>query len=284
MREKQFYQLEQTDHKAILTIYGTIYRSENDDRHQLADKIMLLPNVPVDVYINSRGGSVAEGLNIYNALLRHPAKVTTYNDGFACSAASVVFLAGEERIMSHASLLMIHNAWTFAAGNAKELRKQADDLDTITEPSMNAYMSRVKIEREELARMMDEETWIKPEQAVEWGFATGVDDGKDEGDVSQSVKELIFRQLTEPQTVKVAELIEATVDVSVKHSMKEYLEAASDLTARIEAISRGLKALTPGFEALGADFKAAKEVEEEQKRTFLQQLRASLPGKENENA
>ena len=68
----------------------------------------------INVYIIPYGGEVAEGLAIYNALKRHKAKVTTYVDGFACSIASVIFAVGDERIMSDTSLLMIHNAWTWA--------------------------------------------------------------------------------------------------------------------------------------------------------------------------
>ena len=98
---------------------------------------------------------MAEGLAIYNALKRHKAKVTTYVDGFACSIASVIFAAGDERIMSDTSLLMIHNAWTWASGNANELRKQAEDLEKITQASINAYMQIVNIEEDELKEMMD---------------------------------------------------------------------------------------------------------------------------------
>jgi len=164
--EQNFYQIEQNGNEATITIYGDIYYSEWNEKHKLPDEINALSARVINVIINSRGGDVAEGLAIYNALLRHPAKVKTYNDGFACSAASVAFEAGDERIMSHASLLMIHNAWTFAVGNAKELRKTADDLDTITEPSVAAYLTRVNLSREQVVKLMDEETWITPEQAV----------------------------------------------------------------------------------------------------------------------
>ena len=72
-------------------------------------------------------------------------KVTTICDGFACSAASVIFMAGDERIINEASLLMIHNAWTYANGNATELRKAAEALDKITQASVNAYVSQAVI-------------------------------------------------------------------------------------------------------------------------------------------
>jgi ATP-dependent Clp protease protease subunit len=129
----------------------------------------------IEVHINSYGGEVAEGLAIYNALKRHKAKVTTYCDGFACSIASVIFMAGDERVMSEASLLMIHNAWTRTAGNAEELRKQADDLEKITQASVNAYKANSALSEDEIKSLMDAETWILPEDALAYGFATRID-------------------------------------------------------------------------------------------------------------
>lgn len=128
----------------------------------------------INVHINSYGGAVSEGLAIYNTLKNHKAKIRTYCDGFACSAASVVFMAGDERIMNDASLLMIHNAWTRATGNAAELRKTADDLEKITQGSIEAYKARTTIDEAKIKELMDAETWILPSEALEWGFATGV--------------------------------------------------------------------------------------------------------------
>lgn len=128
----------------------------------------------ITVHINSYGGEVSEGLAIYNALRNHPAAIRTICDGFACSAASVVFMAGDERVMNEASLLMIHNAWTYASGNAEELRKAADDLEIISDTVAKAYEAYVKISEEELKALLDGESWIKPEDALEMGFATSI--------------------------------------------------------------------------------------------------------------
>lgn len=128
----------------------------------------------ISVFINSYGGEVAEGLAIYNSLRRHPAKIKTYCDGFACSAASVVFMAGDERIMSNASLLMVHNAWTCAIGDHNQLRKDADDMETITQAAVNAYMEKVSITEEELKALLDAETWISPDDALAKGFITEI--------------------------------------------------------------------------------------------------------------
>ena len=180
---KKYYNLETEGTKAALYIYGDItswpWLESDVSSYNLSKQLEQLGDVDeIDVYINSCGGEVAEGLAIYNALKRHKAKVTTWCDGFACSIASVIFMAGDTRIMSNASLLMIHNAWTRVSGNANELRKQADDLDTITQASINAYMEKLNISEEELKELLDEEKWLLPQEALEKGFATmiaGVD-------------------------------------------------------------------------------------------------------------
>lgn len=177
--QKKYYQIvKEKDNEASIYIYGDIVSwpwFESDvSSYNLAKEIEELDVDTINVYINSYGGEVAEGLAIYNALKRHKAKVRTYCDGFACSAASVVFMAGDERIMSNASLLMIHNVWSYSVGDANQLRKDADDLDKITQATMNAYLEHVTISEEKLKKMMAEETWILPEEALEMGFATAI--------------------------------------------------------------------------------------------------------------
>lgn len=179
MKRKEYFSLSQKGDNVTINIYGDIgtswWNDEDIGASKLSKELESYENInTIDVFINSNGGSVAEGLAIYNILKRYGAKVTTYCDGFACSAASVVFMAGHERVMSNASVLMIHNAWIYTCGNAKELRKQADDLDTITEASVNAYMNHVNISEEELKEMLDDETWLDCDEALEKGFCTQV--------------------------------------------------------------------------------------------------------------
>lgn len=161
-----------------ITIYGDItsweWLESDVSSYTLSKLIQESKAAEIEIHINSYGGETAEGLAIYNALKNHPAKIITRCDGFACSAASVVFMAGEERLMNEASLLMIHNAWTSASGNAVELRKQADDLETISQAAAKAYLSSVNISKEELEALLEAESWIAPEEAVKWGFSTGI--------------------------------------------------------------------------------------------------------------
>ena len=174
---RKYFSLEKTKQTANIYLYGDItswpWLEGDVSSANLSKQLEALGDVnEINVYINSYGGEVAEGLAIYNALKRHKAKVRTICDGFACSIASVIFMAGDERVMNEASLLMIHNAWTFAEGNAAALRKQADDLEKITQASVEAYKAHSSLEEKEIKALMDAETWITPDEAISYGFAT----------------------------------------------------------------------------------------------------------------
>lgn len=196
--QKKYYSLVQTENEATINIYGDItsfpWLKSDVSSYNLSQQLANLDeNVSnIHVYINSYGGEVAEGLAIFNALKRHKAKVTTYCDGFACSIASVIFMAGDERIMNPASLLMIHNAWAYMEGNAEQLRKQADDLDTITQASIEAYKSRCSISEDEIKALMNAETWLSPEKAVEYGFATAIEADGEADKPSQNARKKLF--------------------------------------------------------------------------------------------
>ena len=196
---KKYFQLTQNNNEVDIQIYGDItswdWFESDVSSYTLSKQIESLECDVINVYINSYGGEVAEGLAIYNQLKRHKAKVKTICDGFACSAASVVFMAGNERVMSTASLLMIHNAWSWVSGNANDLRKQADDLDKITQASINAYMQEVNVTEEELKQMLDDETWLTPQEALDMEFITTIVNEKDSYKASQSVKKSLISMI-----------------------------------------------------------------------------------------
>ena len=177
--KKNYYSMEQNGSEANVSIYGDISSYDYCGAVSAKSLATMLDGLKyvsqINVYINSYGGEVAEGLAIYNALKRQKAKVVTYCDGFAASIASVIFMAGEERIMNDSSLLMIHNAWSWGEGNAEQLRKQADDLDKITKASVIAYKAHSNLTEEEIQSLMDAETWILPDEALEYGFATSIE-------------------------------------------------------------------------------------------------------------
>lgn len=127
----------------------------------------------INLHINSPGGSVFEGIAIYNMLKQNSAKVNTYVDGLAASIASVIAMSGDTIFMPSNSMLMIHNPWTMAIGNASELRKQADDLDQITKSSISTYLDKAgeKLDDATLKQLMDDETWLTAQEAQEYGLA-----------------------------------------------------------------------------------------------------------------
>lgn len=199
MNKRYFSLLKNEETKeADINIFGDITSWDWEEfgemsAHTLSKQLEELGDVnTINVHISSYGGEVKEGLAIYNALKNHKAKIKTYCDGFACSIASVIFMAGDERIMSKASLLMIHNAWINAMGNANELRKQAEDLDKITQASINAYMEHVNISEEELKELLDKESYLTYDECLDMGFATAVTSEAKNEKASQSVRQSII--------------------------------------------------------------------------------------------
>lgn len=226
---KRYYAMQTEGDVADIDIYGDIVSWEwlesDMSAYTLSNRIRELVGVSqINVHINSYGGEVAEGLAIYNALKRHPANVVTTCDGMACSAASVVFMAGDERVMCGASLLMIHNAWTYAQGDAAAMRKAADDIETITEASKQAYLEVVSIDEAELGRLMDEETWISAADALDMGFATAVESFAASEAPSQSARQSVFDRLTATAPADVSAIAEQAASAA----LRRYLALGDD--------------------------------------------------------
>ena len=171
-----------------LRLYDTIdgdgwFTESETSAKAIAKKLAEMPNAKeIKIFINSLGGSVMEGLGIYNQLKRHSAHKTVYIDGFACSIASVIAMAGDTVIMPKNAVMMIHNAWVIAAGNATQLRKTADDLDVINAASVQAYLDKAgdKLSPEKLTEMLDAETYLTADQCIELGLADKYDDSEEE--------------------------------------------------------------------------------------------------------
>jgi ATP-dependent Clp endopeptidase proteolytic subunit ClpP len=132
------------------------------------------PNGTIDLHINSPGGSVTDGIAIYNLLKNHSSTVNVVIDGLAASMASVIAMAGDTITMPENALMMIHNPWGGASGDAEELRKTADILDKMKSALISAYAIKTGKESDEIASLMDAETWMTGSEAVELGFATQV--------------------------------------------------------------------------------------------------------------
>ena len=142
------------------------FRKELDAVAKKSDKLNLR--------INSPGGYVHDGFTIYNALKHSGLEITAYIDGLAASAASFIAMAAGEIYMPRASEMMIHNAWGMAFGDAGELRKSADHLDSLTEKIAAIYVERTGIKKQDVDEMMTAETWMDADRAVRLGFASEV--------------------------------------------------------------------------------------------------------------
>jgi ATP-dependent protease ClpP protease subunit len=130
------------------------------------------------VFLNSEGGDVFAGQAIHSMLRRHPAQVRVFVDGLAASIASLVAMAGDKVIMPRNAMMMIHNPWTIGIGDAIEFRELADSLDKIREGMVASYQSKTGMERKELLRLLNAETWMTAAEAVEMGFADEIEETK----------------------------------------------------------------------------------------------------------
>lgn len=128
----------------------------------------------INVHINSSGGDFFGAVAMKEALIRHPAKVVSYVDGLAASAASVVALAGDEIIMARGSFIMIHRATTFEHGTAPDFRRVAEVLDQVDASLAAMYTERLDLSAEEVLELLDAETWYGADEAVENGLADAV--------------------------------------------------------------------------------------------------------------
>ena len=142
------------------------------DAFTLKDALATVDTPNLTVRINSYGGYVSEGLAIYALLSEFKGHVKTIVDGFACSAASVIFMAGQERVVPENGLLMIHNAWNTAEGDSNVMRKAAEDLEKQTQPSIDIYCLKTGLSEEKVKEMMNRQSWITSKEAYELGFST----------------------------------------------------------------------------------------------------------------
>ena len=128
----------------------------------------------VTVWINSPGGDCVAAAQIYNMLREYEGKVTVKIDGIAASAASVIAMAGTEVLMSPVSMMMIHNPMTIAFGDSAEMKKAIEMLGSVKDSIINAYEIKTGLSRAKLSHLMDAETWMDANKAVELGFADEV--------------------------------------------------------------------------------------------------------------
>lgn len=193
-----------------------VIKSETSANH-FKEELAKYPNITeIRIYINSCGGSVFEGTAIYNQLRRHTARKVVTVDGFACSIASVIAMAGDEVIMPRNALMMVHNMAMGIYGNPAELRKAADDLDVINASGRNAYLAKAgdKLEESKLRDMMDKETWLTAEQCIELGLADRYADA--DADMSNAAEVVQRANLSVAQRIEIQRSLVSQLNQMVK--------------------------------------------------------------------
>ena len=161
----------------ILELHGTIAEEswfDDDVTPQLFKDELNAGSGDITVWINSPGGDCVAAAQIYNMLTQYKGNVTVKIDGIAASAASVIAMAGNTVLMSPVSMMMIHNPATFAFGDHAEMQKAIDMLAEVKESIINAYVTKTGLTRAKLSHLMDAETWMDANKAIELGFADDI--------------------------------------------------------------------------------------------------------------
>lgn len=196
------------------------YEESETSAKYFRDQLDAIPNGSIiELHVNSAGGEVAEGVAIYN-LLRQKAeagcKLIGYVDGTAYSIAMNIIMACDEIHMGLGTSMFLHNPWTYAQGNAETLRNTADQLDELTNASVQLYMSRAKnLSEEDLREMMKKETMMAPDKCLAYGFCDIVgeqkgdpedpkktDEPMDDKEKIKELQEQLFRQMQINQMMK----------------------------------------------------------------------------------
>lgn len=214
-----------------ISIYGEVSEHEDDgwfgtkpgenSAKKIKETLDANPTVSqINVYINSVGGDVMEGTAIYNVLKRHNAKVTVYVDGFACSIASVIAMAGNKVVMPKNAIMMIHNCWTFAIGNSQDLRKLADDLDVIMEANRQAYLQKAgdKLSEGKLMELLSNESYLTAEKCIELGLADEYSEEDADLELMQSMVQKVNSSIE--RQVELKQLAKETMIVDEKNEPK----------------------------------------------------------------
>lgn len=165
--------MEQTPERTLF-LNGTIAEEswfDDEVTPQLFRDELNAGNGDITVWINSPGGDCIAAAQIYNMLMEYKGNVTIKIDGIAASAASVIAMAGTKVLVSPVSMMMIHNPMTVAMGNTNEMQKAIAMLDEVKESIVNAYEIKTGMSRAKISHLMDAETWMDANSAVEMGFA-----------------------------------------------------------------------------------------------------------------
>ena len=180
MKNKKFWvwkNMDGTESERALELYGTIAEEswfDDDVTPQMFRDELFAGSGPVTVWLNSPGGDCVAASQIYSMLMDYKGDVTIKIDGIAASAASVIAMAGTKVLMAPTALMMIHNPITMAYGDHDDMQKAIEMLDEVKESIINAYEIKTNLSRAKLSHLMDTETWMNANKAIELGFADDI--------------------------------------------------------------------------------------------------------------
>ena len=166
-----------TPEERVLEINGEIASEswfDDDVTPKLFKDELLSGNGPITIWLNSPGGDCIAASQIYSMLMDYAGEVTIKIDGIAASAASVIAMAGTKVLMAPTALMMIHNPMTMAWGDKSEMTKAIEMLDEVKESIVNAYEIKTGMSRAKISHLMDSETWMNANKAIELGFADDI--------------------------------------------------------------------------------------------------------------
>lgn len=233
--------------KAEIMILGDIGSSwwASVDTKRIREELARIDNVDeIILRIDSPGGSVFAGIGLYSYLKDHKAKKKVYIDGMCASIATVIAMAGDEIYMNNASQFMIHNPWTIAIGEAKELRHDAEVLDGIRDSVINAYTTKCKLSKEDLIKAMDKTTYYKAEEALKAGFITEithVTDAKNYAECWDTTYEKYENRYSQPSNENIEK---KETKMTLDELMKNHPEVYNQVVEKSKAAERDrIKAL-----------------------------------------
>ena len=217
----------------VLELYGTIAEEswfDDDVTPQMFRNELFSGKGPITLWINSPGGDCIAASQIYTMLMDYPDEVTVKIDGIAVSAASVIAIAGTKVLMAPTALMMIHNPATITMGDHEDMKRAIEMLDEVKESIINAYEIKTGISRIKLSHLMDAETWMNANKAIELGFADDV--LKDEKQSEPTFSAYAFSRKT-VATNLLNKMAEKTKPIQAEESAKPQGRSVDELKERL---------------------------------------------------
>lgn len=228
MKNKKFWiwknQVENENKVRVLSINGTIAEDswfDDDVTPKLFKEELFSEDGDLVIWLNSPGGDCIAASQIYSMLMDYPFNITIKIDGIAASAASVIAMAGTKVLLAPTALMMIHNPMTVAFGNHEDMQKAIDMLNQVKESIINAYELKTNQPRAKLSKLMDSETWMNANKAIELGFADGLLEDSKKTNIEDSysysgkaVESKLINKITNKYRKTSQEKIETSVSIN----------------------------------------------------------------------